>query len=345
MHIPEPAAAARAPAVELVCPAGTLPALRAAVDHGADAVYIGFRGETNARNFPGLNFSPEEARAGIEYAHRRGARVFVALNVYPSPSTWAVSVATVDRAAALGVDALILADPGLMAYAAQCHPGLRLHLSVQGSATNWRAIEFYRREFGVRRAVLPRVLSCTQVARLIERTSVEIEVFGFGSLCVMVEGRCALSSYVTGRSPNTHGVCSPAHAVRWEETAAGRQSRLNGVLIDRYAHGEPAGYPTLCKGRFRVEEQVYHAIEEPTSLNALDVLPQLVASGVRAIKVEGRQRSPAYVAQVTCVLRSALDECLRAGAHWKASRATLRALDALAEGRTHTLGAYHRPWQ
>src|SRR5690606_42034018 len=132
-------------------------------------------------------------------------------------------------------------SPGLMRYAAERHPHLRLHLSVQGSATNWRAIEFYRREFGIQRAVLPRVLSCTQVARLIERTSVEIEVFGFGSLCVMVEGRCALSSYVTGQSPNTHGVCSPAHAVRWLETPEGLESRLNGVLIDRYSSSEAAG--------------------------------------------------------------------------------------------------------
>lgn len=343
----EPAPAAARSALELVCPAGALPALRAAVDHGADAVYIGFKGETNARNFPGLNFDADEARAGVDYAHERGVRIFVALNVYPSPASWSPALAAVDRAAALGVDALILADPGLMAYAAQHYPQLRLHLSVQGSATNWRAIEFYRREFGVRRAVLPRVLSCAQVARLIEHTSVEIEVFGFGSLCVMVEGRCALSSYATGQSPNTHGVCSPAHAVRWEETPEGRQARLNGVLIDRYAHGEAAGYPTLCKGRFRVDERVYHAIEEPTSLNALDVLPQLIASGVRALKVEGRQRSPAYVAQVTKLLRSAIDACLRAGAEpsWTPSQSVSSALDALAEGRTHTLGAYQREWQ
>lgn len=340
----ETAAATRAP-VELVCPAGTLPALRAAVDHGADAIYIGFRGETNARNFPGLNFTFDEASTGLAYAHSRGARVFVALNVYPGPTNWALATATVDQAAALGADALILADPGLMAYASGQHPALRLHLSVQGSATNWRAIEFYRREFGVRRAVLPRVLSCTQVERLIGRTAVEIEVFGFGSLCVMVEGRCALSSYVTGHSPNMQGVCSPAHAVRWEETPQGRQSRLNGVLIDRYAPGEPAGYPTLCKGRFRVNDSVFHALEEPTSLNALDVLPRLIASGVRAIKVEGRQRSPAYVAQVTRLLRRALDECSAGDENWSAPDELNAALDGLAEGRTHTLGAYHRPWQ
>jgi putative protease len=333
--------------LELVCPAGTLPALRAAVDNGADAVYIGFRGATNARNFPGLNFSEGEAAAGISYARERGVRVFVALNVYPSPATWGAAAGTVDCAARLGADALILADPGLMQYAAGHHPQLRLHLSVQGSATNWRAIEFYRREFGVRRAVLPRVLSVTQVSRLIERTEVEIEVFGFGSLCVMVEGRCALSSYATGHSPNTQGVCSPAHAVRWEETPEGRQSRLNGILIDRYAPGEAAGYPTLCKGRFRVNDAIFHALEEPTSLNALDVLPALVAGGVKAIKVEGRQRSPAYVARVTGLLRRAIDLCAEAGARpgWVPPADVLAALDELAEGRTHTLGAYHRPWQ
>lgn len=331
--------------VELVCPAGTLPALRAAVDHGADAVYIGFRGETNARNFPGLNFSAEEAAAGLAYAHHRRVRVFVALNVYPTPASWPLATATVDRAAQLGADALILADPGLMAYAAQSYPGLRLHLSVQGSATNWRAIEFYRREFGIQRAVLPRVLSCVQVERLIARSSVEIEVFGFGSLCVMVEGRCALSSYVTGHSPNIQGVCSPAHAVRWEETPQGRQSRLNGMVIDRYSAGEAAGYPTLCKGRFRVNDTVFHALEEPTSLNALDVLPALIEGGVRAIKVEGRQRSPAYVARVTQLLRRALDECTSAGRDWSVPADITAALDQLAEGRTHTLGAYHRPWQ
>ncbi len=334
------------PAVpELVCPAGTLPALRAAVDHGADAVYIGFRGETNARNFPGLNFSPEEAAAGLEYAHERGARVFVALNVYPGPDTWVLATEAVDRAAALGADALILADPGLMAYAAKHHPSLRLHLSVQASAPHWKSIEFYRQEFGVRRAVLPRVLSCTQVQRLIARTAVEIEVFGFGSLCVMVEGRCALSSYATGHSPNSQGVCSPAHAVRWEETPLGRQSRLNGILIDRYAPGEAAGYPTLCKGRFRVNDSVFHALEEPTSLNALDVLPVLIESGVRAIKVEGRQRSPAYVAQVTQLLRGAIDQCAGEGRGWTAPRFINEALDRLAEGRTHTLGALQRRWQ
>ena len=342
--VPEPKEKKRPP-IELVCPAGSLPALRAAVDNGADAVYIGFRDGLNARNFPGLNFSADDARLGIEYAHRRGVRVFVALNVYPRPQLWAGATRAVDEAARLEADAVILADAGLLHYADEHHPQLNRHLSVQASATNWRALEFYERQFGVRRAVLPRVLSLAQVRQVIEHTNLEIEVFGFGSLCIMVEGRCALSSHVTGESPNTHGVCSPAHAVRWEETDAGRRARLNGVLIDQFAPGEAAGYPTLCKGRFEALGNVMHALEEPTSLNVLDILPQLLSAGVRAIKVEGRQRSPAYVAQVTRTLRAELDACLRDPAHYRPQTAGSAVLARLAEGHTHTLGAYSRPWQ
>jgi len=331
--------------IELVCPAGSLPALRAAVDSGADAVYIGFQDATNARNFPGLNFDEAQAREGVGYAHAHGARVFLALNVYPQPSGWEQATRALDKAVGLGVDALIIADPGLLRYAARHHPRQRLHLSVQGSATNRHAIQFYHDHFGIRRVVLPRVLSLQQVRRVVETSPVEVEVFGYGSLCVMVEGRCILSSYVTGESPNTCGVCSPAAAVRWEETASGRQSRLNGVLIDCYAPGEAAGYPTLCKGRYQVGEHVFHAIEEPTSLNVLPVLPALLNSGVVAVKVEGRQRSPAYVTQVTRVMRAALDACQADREGFTPREEWLTALDRISEGRCHTLGALHRPWQ
>ncbi|WP_345783860.1 peptidase U32 family protein [Stenotrophomonas sp. YIM B06876] len=367
------------PHLELVCPAGSLPALKAAVDHGADCVYLGLRDATNARNFAGLNFDEAAIANGIAYAHAKGCKVFMALNTYPQAGNPGLWRSALDQAVQLGVDAVILADPGLMQYAVQQHPRLRLHLSVQGSATNYDAINFYREQFGIVRAVLPRVLSLEQVQRVIERTPVEIEVFGFGSLCVMVEGRCALSSYVTGESPNTHGVCSPPKAVRWQETPQGLESRLGGVLIDRYAPGENAGYPTLCKGRFDVEgDENYYAIEEPTSLNTLELLPQLMKMGVRALKVEGRQRSPAYVAQVTKVLREAIDHCsanphryapkpawmgpayvaqvtkvLReaidhcsANPHRYAPKpAWMGSLDQVAEGQQHTLGAYHRPWK
>jgi putative protease len=331
--------------LELVCPAGSLPSLKAAVDHGADCVYLGFRDATNARNFAGLNFDDAAIEEGIRYAHERGRKVLLALNTYPQPATTALWRSAIDRAARSGIDAVILADPGLMAYARDHFPDLRLHLSVQGSATNYEAINFYQRHFDIARAVLPRVLSLTQVEQLKKKTDVEIEVFGFGSLCVMVEGRCALSSYATGEAPNTHGVCSPAKAVRWVNNGSNLDARLNGVLIDRYGPGENASYPTLCKGRFTVNDENYYAIEEPTSLNTLELLPQLVAMGVAAVKIEGRQRSPAYVAQVTKVWRDAIDQCIDPAQRYSVKPAWMAELNKVAEGQQHTLGAYHRSWK
>jgi putative protease len=331
--------------MDLVCPAGSLPALKAAIDNGADCVYIGFRDATNARNFPGLNFDAAAAREGVRYAHAGKRQVFLALNTFPQLAGWERAQQAVDRAAELEVDAVIVADAGLMQYAAARHPQLRLHLSVQGSATNYEAINFFHEHFRIKRAVLPRVLSLAQVRQVIAGTPVEIEVFGFGGLCVMVEGRCALSSYATGESPNTSGACSPAKAVRWQPTPAGLESRLNGILIDRYAADENAAYPTLCKGRFAVDGETYYAIEEPASLNTLELIPELVAAGIAAIKIEGRQRSPAYVAQVTRTWRDAIDVCRADPARFTVKPAWAAALRKLSEGQQQTLGAYHRPWK
>jgi len=329
--------------LDLVCPAGSLPALRAAVDNGADWVYLGLRDDTNARNFPGLNFDGAALAQGLVYAHARKRKVLVAINTYPQAANWARWTTAVDRAAALGADAIIVADAGLLRYASRAHPRLELHLSVQASATNYEAINFFHQHFGVKRAVLPRVLSLAQVELVARNTPVEIEVFGFGGLCVMVEGRCALSAYACGESPNTAGACSPAHAVRWSETPAGLESRLNGILIDRYAPGERAAYPTVCKGRYAAGGETYYAFEEPASLNTLELLPQFGRIGVRAVKIEGRQRSPAYVAQVTRVWREAID-AWKAGAFAPRS-AWIAALDRHAEGSQHTLGAFSRPWK
>jgi putative protease len=331
---------------ELVCPAGSLRALQVAIDAGADAVYMGLKDGTNARNFAGLNFDLAATREGIRYAHARGRKLLLALNTFADARDFTPWQRAVDVAAELGVDALILADIAVMAYAARRHPQLRLHLSVQASATNHEAIEFYRARYGIARAVLPRVLTAAQVAHLIRHSNIEIEVFGFGSLCVMVEGRCHLSSYATGQSPNNFGACSPAAHVRWIERADGSvDARLNDIQINRFGPDEPRAYPTLCKGRFDVEGETGYAIEEPTSLNALPVLAELMAAGVAAIKIEGRQRSPAYVDQVTRVWRAAIDACHARPARFSPQPAWSAALGRLAEGQQHTLGAYNRPWK
>ncbi|MFZ6713158.1 ubiquinone anaerobic biosynthesis protein UbiU [Undibacterium sp. TC9W] len=331
--------------IDLVAPAGGLLALKAAVDKGANAVYLGLRNATNARNFGGLNFGDNDIRHGVAYAHARGRQILFAINTYPQARAVAEWRAAIDTAVQMGADAVILADPGLMAYARDRYPDLRLHLSVQGSASTLDAIELMREQFAIKRAVLPRVLTLSEIEKIIRQTSVEIEVFGFGSLCVMAEGRCLLSSYVTGDSPNNKGVCSPAHAVSWEEKDKTMYARLGGTLIDRYAPGEAAGYPTLCKGRFEVEGEIDYALEEPSSLNAIGLLPKLINMGVAAIKIEGRQRSPNYVSQVVGTLRAALDAAQRAPERYTPRTDWQTSLARHAEGAQVTQGAFDRPWK
>ena len=325
---------------ELVCPAGTPAALKSAVDAGADCVYVGFRDETNARNFPGLNFSRKELEDGVGHAHAHGGKVLVAVNTFPRagrPELWHQAV---DACAELGADAVILADIGLIEYAARTHPDLRLHLSVQAAASNPQAIRFYAERFGVRRVVLPRVLTVPEIAAINAAiTPVETEVFVFGGLCVMAEGRCALSSYATGQSPNINGVCSPASHVRYVESGHGVTSRLAGFTINQFGLNEPAGYPTLCKGRFVAGGKTSYLFEEPTSLNTLAMLPDLIKAGVTAFKIEGRQRGRAYVAAVVQAFRQGVDAVM-AGRPLPDIN-----LDCITEGGRQTTGAYEKAWR
>ncbi|WP_281545669.1 peptidase U32 family protein [Grimontia sp. SpTr1] len=331
--------------MELLCPAGNLPALKTAIDNGADAVYIGFKDGTNARHFAGLNFDGKKLEKAVSYVHDRQKHIHVALNTFAHPDGFQRWTDAVDAAVDLGVDALIIADLAVLDYAATKHPDMEIHLSVQASATNSAAIKFYKDHFNVKRVVLPRVLSMHQVKQLARTTDVDLEVFAFGSLCIMSEGRCYLSSYLTGESPNTVGACSPAKYVRWQETSEGLESRLNDILIDRYKAGENAGYPTLCKGRFVTDGEPFHALEEPTSLNTLSILPELFEANIASVKIEGRQRSPAYVEQVTRTWRQAIDSYQRNPESYQVLPQWNQCLDSVSEGAQTTLGAYHRKWQ
>ncbi|MFP1868893.1 peptidase U32 family protein [Lonsdalea quercina] len=331
--------------MELLCPAGNLPALKAAIDNGADAVYIGLKDDTNARHFAGLNFNDKKLQEARSYVHQHKRKLHIAINTFAHPDGFQRWQRAVDSAADAGADVLILADLATLEYAAERYPHIERHVSVQASATNEQAIRFYQKHFDVARVVLPRVLSIHQVKQLARTSPVPLEVFAFGSLCIMAEGRCYLSSYLTGESPNTVGACSPARFVRWQQTDKGMESRLNNVLIDRYQDNENAGYPTLCKGRYLVDGKRYHALEEPTSLNTLSLLPELMAANIASVKIEGRQRSPAYVSQVTRVWREAIDHCKALPGRYAPNPEWMDALGAVAEGTQTTLGAYHREWQ
>lgn len=325
--------------LELVCPAGTPAALKAAIDAGADTVYCGFRDCTNARNYPGLNFDVDEMAEGIAYAHEHGRKVLVAINTFPRAGDLEPWHRAVDNAAAVGADAVIMADIGLLDYATRKHPDLRRHLSVQAAASNPLSIAFYRDRFDVRRVVLPRVLSVEEVAALVSEIGIETEVFCFGSVGSMSEGRCFLSSYFTGLSPSSDGACAPASHVQYKEQGDCVLSCLGGVTLNRFAKGEPAAYPTPCKGRYVTNGQASYLFEELIGLNAIDILPQLKAAGVTALKIEGRQRSRAYVAEVVSTYRAALDALARGQEVPKGN------LHAIAEGGRQTSGAYKKGWR
>src|SRR5262249_52020399 len=266
-----------------------------------------FNDETNARNFPGLNFSRDELRKGVALAHRQGARVLVAINTFPRAGAIEIWQRAVDDAVSAGADALILADIGLMDYTARRHPNQRLHVSVQAAAANPDAIAFYVETFGARRVVLPRVLSVPEIAEIVRESACETEVFVFGGLCVMAEGRCSLSSYATGQSPNMQGVCSPASHVAYKQEDGRTKSRLGGFTINSFEIGEAAGYPTLCKGRFTTRYGTGYIFEDPVSLDAATLLAGLRDAGVTALKIEGRQRGRAYVESVVRHFRQALN--------------------------------------
>lgn len=322
---------------ELVCPAGTPASLRTAVDAGAGAVYCGFQNATNARNFPGLNFTYEELEESVAYAHAHGTKVLLAINTFPPAGSFDLWKKAIDDAVKLGVDAVIVADIGVAAYATARHPQLRLHLSVQAGAPSVEAIRYYCEEFGVKRVVLPRILTIPEIKSLKAEIPCEIECFIFGNHGLMAEGRCSLTSYATGLSTNMDGVCSPAHHVTYEEDAEKNlHTKLNNFTIDCFSCSQNPGYPTICKGRYIAAHRPdsYYAFEEPVSLNLADLLPDLIAAGVDAFKIEGRQRSKAYIQSVVSSWRQAIDSVL------EGREINVPQLLALTEGHKQTSGAY-----
>jgi collagenase-like PrtC family protease len=324
--------------MELICPAGTLSSFKDAVEAGADAVYCGFRDETNARNFPGLNLSRDELAEGIAYAGSRGVKTLVAINTFMRAGNEALWTQAVDDAVALGADALILADLGLLAYAAERHPQQRRHLSVQAAAANYDHINFLVAAFGIKRAVLPRVLTIAEIAAITRQVECETEVFVFGGLCVMEEGRCSLSSYATGKSPNMQGVCSPASHVRYRRDGDEMVSELGEFTINRFPDDEPAGYPTLCKGRFAAGGEAGYIFENPVSLDVLSQARQLEEAGVTALKIEGRQRGRAYISRVV----TEIQKSLKGGADSPGPSEILRLM---SEGQRTTSGSYEKRWR
>lgn len=327
--------------VEVVAPAGSLTSLKAALESGADVIYTGFKGATSGRNYEGLNFSYDEMEEGINLAHKAGKKVYIAINTFPQFDDYNLLYSTVDDAVKLGVDAVILANLGILKYARDKYPDMAIHLSTQASASNYESINFYKKHFDIKRVVLPRVLTVDDMKTLKENTDVEVETFALGGLCINTEGRCNLSSFVTGASTNTEGACSPSRFVRFEGTGDGNMRMvLNNMVLNEYGPSENAAYPTCCKGRYLVNGKKTYAFEDPESLNILDILPQVIEAGADALKIEGRQRTKSYVTTVTRALRNAVDLYYNDPEGYGSKVAACTDVNSAFEGTTSTVGCY-----
>ncbi len=269
---------------ELLCPAKDLEVLKAAVDYGADAVYIG--GEAFSLRSKARNFTPEEMAEGTEYAHRYGKRVHVAANILSHEEDLREAEAYFRELSRLEIDAVLVADPGMFMLCREFCPGKEIHISTQASLTNHLSFSFWHAQ-GAKRVVCARELSLKEIAEIRQKTDpgLEIEAFVHGSMCISYSGRCLLSNYFAGRDAN-RGECS--HPCRW-----------------RYALNE------------ETRPGEYHPVEENErgtfffdsgDLCMVDHLIEICDAGIDSLKIEGRMKNALYVASVAATYRRALDD-------------------------------------
>jgi len=342
------------PAPELLAPAGSLDMMRTAFAFGADAVYAGQpRYSLRVRNnsFGKL----DELAQGIAEAHAARKAFFLVSNIYPHNAKVKSFIADMAPAVALGPDALIMADPGLMLMVRERWPELPIHLSVQANTTNWAAVRFWQ-SVGVRRVILSRELSLDEIDEIRQACpDMELEVFVHGALCVAYSGRCLLSGYFNHRDPN-QGACT--NSCRWDyrlhaaaEDGAGYVRRTEPPGQDampvlgggtRHPHGARSWLleEGTRPGELMPIEEDEHGtyILNSKDLRAVEHVARLVAIGVDSLKIEGRTKSPFYVARASQAYRRAIDDA-RAGRAFDPR--LLGELEGLAN-RGYTDGFYQR---
>lgn len=266
---------------ELLAPAGTPEKLMTAVHYGADAVYLG--GEQFSLRAKAGNFSMDEIGQGVVHSHTHGVKVYATVNIFANNEDLTAFSAYLMDLEAAGVDGLIVADPGILDLASRTVPGMPIHLSTQANVTNVASAQFWARQ-GVTRINLARELSLQEISEIKRRVNVEVEVFVHGALCISYSGRCMLSHYLTGRDANRGNCAHPC--------------RFSYALVEEKRPGE----------YFPVEEDERGTyIFNAKDLCLLEMLPQLIAAGVDAIKIEGRMKSIFYVGAAVRVYRAALD--------------------------------------
>ena len=269
--------------VELLAPAGDLNKLKTAINYGADAVYLG--GESFGLRKASKNFTMEEIAEGVKYAHDRGKKVHVTLNIIPHNKDIVGVEDYVRELYNIGVDALIVADPGMIMKVQEAEPRMNIHISTQGSVTNSSTVKFWDK-MGAERVVLARELSLEEIKGIIEDTNneVQIETFAHGAMCMSYSGRCLLSNYMTGRDANM-GDCSQACRYKYH-------------LVEEKRPGEYFPIEEHEEGTFIMNSKDLCMIQD---------VHKLIEAGITSLKIEGRVKSEYYLATIIRTYRMAID--------------------------------------
>lgn len=272
---------------ELLAPAGNLEKLKMALIYGADAVYLG--GEKFGLRAQAGNFSMEDLKEGVKLAHELGKKIYVTVNIIPHNEDLEGFSDYVKELQSIGVDALIFSDPGIFLIIKEAAPGMELHLSTQANNTNYKSAEFWYKQ-GVKRIVLARELSLTEIKETIDKApkGLEFEAFVHGAMCMSYSGRCLLSNYMVGRDAN-RGEC--AHPCRYKY-----------YLVEEKRPGQYMPVEEDERGTY---------IFNSKDLCMIEYIPELVNSGIKSFKIEGRMKSSYYIATVVGAYRKAIDQYIK----------------------------------
>ncbi len=279
--VDRPPEALRPKLPELLAPAGNREKLALAIHYGADALYLG--GKSFGLRNRADNFTDDELAEAVDYAHQRRKKVYLTVNWYPSGGDIPELLCFLEKTASIPFDALIAADPGVIDLIRQVTPDRTIHLSTQANSTNWAAARFWQRQ-GISRINLAREMPLDEIRQVNQLVAMETEIFVHGALCISQSGRCLLSSVMTGRNANK-GECT--HPCRW-----------NYAIVEASRPGEYFPVEEGERGSF---------IFNSRDLCLLPYLPEIIATGVTSLKIEGRMKGANYVASVVRVYREALD--------------------------------------
>lgn len=301
--------------VELLAPAGNLEKLKMAILFGADAVYIG--GQRFGLRASADNFSLEDMKEGLAFAHERDCKVYVTVNIIPHNEDLVGLPEYIEELDGLGVDAVIVSDPGIFTIVRKAAPGMEIHISTQANNTNYMSAKFWH-DLGAKRIVVARELSFDEIKEMAAMTpsELDIEAFIHGAMCISYSGRCLLSNYMTGRDSNK-GACS--HPCRWKYS-----------LVEEKRPGEY--YPV-----YEDEKGTY--IFNSKDLCMIEYIPQLIESGIFSFKIEGRMKSSFYVATVVSAYRKAIDAYMSHPENYRFDPEWLSELSK-ASHREYTTGFY-----